>query len=88
MTSELPSHGTGYMESEAFMDVVVLFNTFAVDGQAPDFTFIQKRLHDGFNLSELRNLDIIAKTLANLIDAELALRGSESDYKHFDDPQH
>lgn len=88
MTSTLPSHNTGYMESEAFMDVVVLFNTFGIDGQAPDFTPIQQRLREGFNLSELRNLEAITLTLTNLIDAELTLRGSDPDYKHPDDPQH
>lgn len=88
MTSTLPSHGTGYMESEAFMDVVVLFNTFAVDGQAPDFTSIQRRLREGFNLSELRNLEAITFTLTKLINVELATRGSDPDYKHPDDPQH
>jgi hypothetical protein len=78
--SELPSHGTGFLESEAFIDVVALFGAWSDNGQAPDFTVVERRLHEQFNLSELRNLEVAARTLATLIDRELALRGSDPDY--------
>lgn len=86
--SELPSHGTGYAESEAFMDVVALFNTWDESGKAPDFTVAKQRLHDAFNLNELRNLEAITLTLRNLIDRELTLRGSDLEYKNSADSHH
>ena len=70
------------------MDVVVLFTNWMGDANPPDFSDIRRRLHESFNVNELRNLEVTAQTLLNLIDAELALRGSDSEYKHPDDPEH
>lgn len=74
MSGELPSHGTGYAESEAFMDVVVLFADWMGDTHAPNFDDVRRRLRESFNDSELRNLDVVARTLVNLIEAELTQR--------------
>lgn len=83
--SSLPSHGTGFAESEAFMDVVASFSNWTGSG-VPDFAVAQRRLHDLFNLRELRNLETVARALTLLVDEELALRGSDAGYKHPDDP--
>ncbi len=77
--SDLPSHGTGFAESEVFMDVVASFGEWNGEG-SPDFAPTQRRLHDMFNLSELRNLETVTRVLTLLIDEELALRGSDPDY--------
>lgn len=86
--SDLPSHGTTWAESEAFMDVFTLFDQWQDGGPAPDFTTIRRRLHESFTLNELRNLEVVAQTFSALINVELATRGSESDYMHPADPTH
>ena len=75
--TELPSHGTSWLESEALIDVIDVFNSDWSDAAPPDFTVVQRRLHEKFELAELRNLEMVARTLVTLIDNELALRGSD-----------
>ena len=86
--SALPDHKTGFMESEAFMDVLELFDQWQDDGAAPDFTIAQRRLHEAFNLNELRNLEVIAHVLVNLINAELSLRNRHPDFNEPGNPIH
>jgi hypothetical protein len=78
--SELPSHGTGWAESEVLLDVLTVFNGDWSDASPPDFTTVQRRLHESFDLRELRNLETATHALAALIDRELALRGSDPEY--------
>lgn len=78
--SELPNHGTGWIESEALLDIVQVFNGDWSDESPPDFTIVQRRLHESFSLKELRDLETVTHALISLIDRELALRGSDPEY--------
>jgi hypothetical protein len=76
--SELPSHGTGRIESEVLLDVVEIFNDWTGDS-TPDFSVVQRRLRESFNVRELRNLETVTHALAALIAKELPQRGSNPD---------
>lgn len=88
--SELPSHGTGWLESEALLDLVTLYDEWNEQdaNTSPDFTLIQRRLRELFTLTELRKLELLTHVLAGLVGNELALRGTDSEYKHPSDPEH
>lgn len=78
--SELPSHGTGWAESEVLLDLMTLYNTFdASDESVPDFTTVQRRLRESFNLTELRSFELITRVMTGLIDLELSLRNGDPD---------
>jgi hypothetical protein len=70
--SELPSHGTGWTETEVLMDVITLFNED--QESAPDFTVVQRRLRENFTTTELSALDTVTTVLLRLVKFELAQR--------------
>jgi len=75
--SELPSHGTGWSETEVLLDVVEVYNTW--DGNStPDFSTAQERLRERFTTPELIALDAIAASLHQLIEAERMRRIEEA----------
>lgn len=71
--SELPSHGTGYAESEVFMDVVEIFDTWNGE-DTPDFSPVAQRLRERFNDSELAKLETATHAFHMFITAEQARR--------------
>lgn len=73
MTSRLPSHGTGWTETEVLMDVIELYDAWDGSG-SPDFSALQRRLREQFNDNELRTLETAVETLAKFIDDELSRR--------------
>jgi hypothetical protein len=70
--SELPSHGTGWTETEALMDIITLFNED--QDSTPDFSAAQRRLRDSFTTTELSALDTVVTVLLQLVKFELAQR--------------
>lgn len=88
--STLPSHGTGWLESEVLLDLVTLYDEWNEQdtSTSPDFTLVQRRLRESFTLTELRKLELLTHVLTGLIGNELALRGSDFEHKHPSDPEH
>lgn len=71
--TKLPSHGTGWAETELVMDVVTLYDEW--DGEStPNFDNVIARTRT-FQDNELRNLWLVLTALGSVITSELAHRG-------------
>lgn len=73
--SELPSHGTGWSETETLMDVVMIYNgdENIING-VPDFGTVQRRLREKFTNAELHAFDAIVTVLLQFVKLEITQR--------------
>lgn len=73
--SDLPNHGTGWAESEVLLDLLTLYNSWEdSDASSPDFTQVQRRLRESFDLTSLRTLELITHILSGMVSQELTTR--------------
>jgi hypothetical protein len=87
--SELPSHGTDWAESEVLLDLITLYESWESSGDtAPDFTTVQQRLRESFDVTALRTLEILTRILIGLIGQELVTRSGEATAQSGTDANH